>query len=317
MAYTSKYTGSKIESKLDEVFQSKLQEKTVEITDNGVTEVSVDEGYFALSKVSVSVNVPSNEGNSWTGHADVEGLKAIGWDDEDIAFYQKYGVRWDEEEDEDHKVSEDNKSLYGVLTVDNIQTYKDRIVYLPKIDFSSVTSGRDKFANCPHLIAIPKINTSNMTTTQGMFYYCSSILCIPPLDISSSTNTDGMFWNCMSLEHIEIRTSNKIIDVDNMFYTCRRLISCSEIDMTNVVTYSGMFYSADMLYTVKLKNVSVNLALKSFFLSKSSLLYIINNEAAISAITITLHSAAYQRLAEDADILAALNNHPNVNLASV
>lgn len=64
MAYTSKYKGSEIESKLDQVFQSKLQEKTVEIADNGVTEVSADEGYLALSKVSVNVNVPSSGGGS-------------------------------------------------------------------------------------------------------------------------------------------------------------------------------------------------------------------------------------------------------------
>lgn len=34
-----------------------------------------------------SVNKPK-----WTGHADAEGLKAIGWTDEDIAYYQENGV---------------------------------------------------------------------------------------------------------------------------------------------------------------------------------------------------------------------------------
>ena len=63
-------------------------------------------------------------GSGWTGHADVEGLKAIGWDDEDIAYYQKHGVNWNEEDDEYHKVSDDNKALYGVLTIDNISTYR-------------------------------------------------------------------------------------------------------------------------------------------------------------------------------------------------
>ena len=76
----------------------------------------------------------------WTGHADAEGLKAIGWTDEDIAYYQANGVNWNEEDDQYHLVSDDNKALYGVLTADNISTYKDRIVYLPKIDTSSVTS---------------------------------------------------------------------------------------------------------------------------------------------------------------------------------
>ena len=31
-------------------------------------------------------------GSSWTGHADAAGLRAIGWTDEDIAYYQEHGI---------------------------------------------------------------------------------------------------------------------------------------------------------------------------------------------------------------------------------
>ena len=85
---------------------------------------------------------------SWTGHADVEGLKAIGWTDEDIAYYQQNGVNWNEEDDDYHKVTDDNKALYGVLTAKNISTYKGRIVYLPKIDTSGNTSMYNMFDQC-------------------------------------------------------------------------------------------------------------------------------------------------------------------------
>lgn len=61
MAYTSKYTGGQIEEKLDEIFASKLQEKAVEIVDNGATEVSADEGFLGLGKVSVNVAIPTEE----------------------------------------------------------------------------------------------------------------------------------------------------------------------------------------------------------------------------------------------------------------
>ena len=53
----------------------------------------------------------------------------------------------------------------------------------------------------------------------------------------------------------------------------------------------------------------------SNLISKESLLYIINNEAATGAITIKLASYAYTRLAEDADVLEALTNHPNVSIS--
>lgn len=84
----------------------------------------------------------------WTGHADAEGLRAIGWTAEDIAYYQANGVNWNEEDDEFHKVSDDNKALYGVLTANNISSYRERIVYLPKIDTSAKTSMGYMFNNC-------------------------------------------------------------------------------------------------------------------------------------------------------------------------
>ena len=53
----------------------------------------------------------------------------------------------------------------------------------------------------------------------------------------------------------------------------------------------------------------------SALLSKESLLYLINNEAATSAITIKLASYAYTRLATDADVVAALAAHPNISIS--
>ena len=46
----------------------------------------------------------------WTGHADVEGLKAIGWTDEDIAYYRQHGVNWNEEKDEFDRLHEESES---------------------------------------------------------------------------------------------------------------------------------------------------------------------------------------------------------------
>ena len=57
----------------------------------------------------------SNNGSKWTGHADAEGLRAIGWTDEDIAYYQTNGVNWNAEDDEYHKVSNRNKELFNLI----------------------------------------------------------------------------------------------------------------------------------------------------------------------------------------------------------
>jgi hypothetical protein len=62
------------------------------------------------------------------------------------------------------------------------------------------------------------------------------------------------------------------------------------------------------LEELRLLNLPLSLNLdNSPLISKASILYIITNAAPSSAITITLHADAYARLAEDADIVATLN----------
>lgn len=358
-------------------------------------------------------NTPSTPSRpKWTGHADAEGLKAIGWTDEDIAYYQEHGVNWNAEDDEYHKVSEDNKALYGVLTANNISSYRDRIVYLPKIDTSAETdmsymfyqcyslvsipqldtqNGKNMsymFHKCYSLVNIPQLDTSNVTNMSNMFEYCYSlvsisqldtnnvknmsnmfnqcysIVSIPPLNTSSVTsmnslfnscnslvsipqldttnvsNMNHMFYYCHSLVYIPELNTQKVTDMSFMFQDCYSLTSIPQLDTQNVTNMSGMFNACSSLVSIPqldtakvtnmsnifvscyslthayLKNVKLAYQLnKSELLSKSSLLYTINNEAATSAITIKLAPYAYTRLAEDTDIVAALTAHPNISLS--
>jgi hypothetical protein len=80
--------------------------------------------------------------------------------------------------------------------------------------------------------------------------------------------------------------------------------------------YGGTVFNTASLETIYLKNISDSISFgQSAFLNKDSLLYMINN-AKSATITITLASYAYERLANDPDILAALASHTNISLAS-
>ena len=299
----------------------KNQVKVIDIVENGSTEVLPDAGFTGLEKVSVNVNVPIGGGGTsskpkWTGHADAEGLRAIGWTDEDIAYYQAHGVNWNEEDDEYHKVSDDNKALYGVLTADNIANYRDRIVYLPKIDTSNVVNMGGMFYGCYSLVSIPQLDTSKTTSLHNIFGECYSLVSIPQLDTSKVTTMANMFANCYSLMSIPQLDTQNVANMTNTFYDCYSLVSIPQLDTSNVIYITNMFRGCYSLTTANLKNAKRAYDLSSAkLLSKDSLLYIINNEAATSAITIKLASYAYTRLAEDADVVAALANHPNVSLA--
>lgn len=276
----------------------------------------------------------------WTGHVDVEGLKAIGWDDDDIAYFQEHGVNWMEEDDEYHKVSDDNKALYGVLTADNIQEYKDRIVWLPKIDTSHITNLSGKFSNLHNMVAIPLLNTVLNIGANYMFSDCHSLTCIPPLNMIKVRDMAGMFSNCTSLSYVPKIVSNESGTASYMFYWCRSLkktpeihaplnntssmfsgcsslVSVGEVDMENVTNSSSMFFNCFLATNLKIKNIKTSVSINNaFLLTKESLLYMVENEAATSAITITLSSVSYNRLSSDPDIVTALSNHPLVSLAS-
>jgi surface protein len=276
----------------------------------------------------------------WTGHADAEGLRAIGWTDEDIAYYQENGVNWNEEDDEWHKVTDDNKALYGVLTANNISEYSNRIVYLPKIDTSGKTDMYYMFKNCRSLKAIPMLDTSSVTNMKQMFHYCESLTTIPRLDTSNVmnmyqmfnycytltaipqldtsrvTDMNGMFSGCYSLTAIPQLDTRKVKTMAFMFSHCRTLTAIPKLDTSSVTDMSYMFDSCNCLTHANLENVKAGCDLSSAtLLTKDSLLYLINNEAATKAITIKLASYAYDKWATDPDIVEALANHPNISIS--
>ena len=256
----------------------------------------------------------------WTGHADVEGLKAIGWTDEDIAYYQENGVNWNEEDDQYHKVPEDNIALYGVLTVDNIEDYLDQIVWLPKIDTSGVTDMSYMFYEAMKMEGMPWIDTSNATDFTGCFWGCYLLTCLPPIDTSKSEHMSNVCTACYSLMYVPSIDISKAKDIAAMFSECHSLNSIPTIDVigrTFDSGYSNLVTECYSLMDFKIKGLAENLDLSySIPISKASLLYIINNEAATSAITISVNYFIYKVYSKDTDITAALTNHPNIKLAS-
>ena len=238
-------------------------------------------------------SIPTGSGSGWTGHADVEGLKAIGWTDEDIAYYQEHGVNWNEEDDQYHLVPEDNKALYGVINIGNVLQYKDILVYLPKIDTTGVTNMSGKFQSCYSLVSVPLFDTSSVTSISSMFSNCYSLVSVPLFDTSSVTSMSSMFYNCFSLVSVPLFDTSSVTSMSNMFYNC---FSLAYINLNNL-------------------KISVDVSATSL-LEKSSLLYMIENAAQTSAITITLSAYCYNKYNNDPDVLAALSAQPLVSLAS-
>ena len=106
--------------------------------------------------------------------------------------------------------------------------------------------------------------------------------------------------------------------INAMFNNDKKLRHISGlINLDMCVQANDAFFKCYELRSIKLYSLKFSMDFKySSFLSSKSILYMIQNEAATSAITITLHADAYARAMANADILAALQAHPNVSLAS-
>lgn len=78
---------------------------------------------------------------------------------------------------------------------------------------------------------------------------------------------------------------------------------------------NNSLYIGGNIKTINIKNLSKNIKFyDSKVLSKESVLYMINNSAATSAITISLNKAVYDVMKDDADIIAALAEKTNITL---
>ena len=106
---------------------------------------------------------------------------------------------------------------------------------------------------------------------------------------------------------------SQIIFTSLIQYGCvrlRRLLD--KISTGSAITLTN-WYALEECYFILKANLTAS---QSKYLSVESILYMINNVAVTTAITITLHPTAYARAIADSDVQAALQAHTNVSLAS-
>lgn len=104
---------------------------------------------------------------------------------------------------------------------------------------------------------------------------------------------------------------------NGMFFGCSKLKKVLNVlPISKMSSVSRLLWEAPVLEEIRANGLKTSIEVKhSPVLSNASILYMIENEASTSAITITLHADAYDRAMADADIQAALAAHTNVTLA--
>ena len=104
--------------------------------------------------------------------------------------------------------------------------------------------------------------------------------------------------------------------IDYMFRSSKVIYIIGSMKMQKDCSAHDAFKFADYLKYIIIETLKVSLVFTSPYLYTKCILYMIQKEGATSAITITLHPDAYARAMANTDIVAALEAHPNVSLAS-
>ena len=241
-------------------------EGDIAISENGIYDVTT----YATASVNVQ---PSDNYSYFGGVIDVEGLRAIGWNDASIGMYRDNDrhYAW---KNSDYIVSEENKALYGVIVdANSISSNKDNpnFKYCPFFDTSKVNGMFKLFYECSSLTSIPVLDTSKVTTMQNMFNGCSSLTSIPLLDSSKVTSMYNMFYGCSSLRSIPQLNTSNVTDMQFMFNNCSSLTSIPQLNTSNVTSMNGMFSNCRSLTSIPLLDTSKVTNMNSMFYSCISL----------------------------------------------
>ena len=206
------------------------------------------------------------------GTIDKEGLKAIGWTDEDIITYKQNKLPHYVWEDDLYKVSEENKALY-LLDDPNPSSYKDNpnITFIPNKNMESYFAKSNGFSGMKYIKGIPFYDTSNMTNMEYLFTGCSNLQSIPPIDASNATNANYMFQNCTSLTIIPPIDISRATTTAGMFQGCSDLITIPQLDTSKVTSMSSMFQYCSSLKCIPKLDTSKVTSTSNMFEDCSSL----------------------------------------------
>lgn len=200
-----------------------LQDKSVEITENGTTTITADSGYDGLNNVEVTTNVASGgmyaprkisfsaymgtELNAETSNLDTSNLTSMA-----NMFSQCFYLT---SVDTSNFITNNVTNMYrmfydcGKLTTPNLTSF----------DTSNVTLMHEMFYNCTTMkdtLDLSSFNTSKVTNMNSMLYRCGATTIIfgENFDTRNVTDMGSMMFHCGSLANLVIKSPNFVLNAN-------------------------------------------------------------------------------------------------------
>ena len=278
---------------IDEFNRLKLQDKTMEITENGVYSITYDKGFEGLGTVEIGVDVPDLNGSYDEGYnqGKAEGLtegyangKADGLTEgftqgkaegitEGFTQGKEEGLTEGYNNGLEVGRSEGYSDGYTQGQTEGVEAYKET---LPILDITQ-NGSYDTVNKGVNVNVIPKVNVKEsgikfayasfrdipdwadwegITDMSNMFYSCYSITTISLIDTSSVTDMSGMFKYSSNLTTIHLLNTSNVTNMREMFMSCSKLTTIPLLDTSNVTNMEAMFVDCYALTTIPLLDTS-------------------------------------------------------------
>ena len=188
-----------------------LQEKNIEITENGEYSVEADSGYYALKRVNIDVETPTSilqTKNVTITSNDTTEIEP----DEGYDGLEKVNVTTDIPSNEDF----DMARIEAYAQAQQFPNIAPRYYYIGVSKIKQVIFNvgqrniNQMFKDFYSLTEITNIDTSLIVNMNNLFENCISLEVTPQLDISSLISFDSVFKGCKKLRTIRLlNPSNK------------------------------------------------------------------------------------------------------------
>ena len=226
--------------------------------DSNIQPENIKEGVSILG-VAGTLSGGGSSSIIYDGSFDEDGLRAIGWTDEDIAYFEEVNPHFAWQNDQ-YIVSEENKALYLLDNLDHSSykdnpnitfvpnknmdyfnsNYFDNMKYIKGIPFFSYSQEGLSFQYCWNLTTMPLLDTSTIVSLYYAFEGCTSLTTIPQINTSNVISATYAFHNCTSLKTIPQLDFSNVTDASSLFQGCTALTVVPPLNLSNVIDYSKM-----------------------------------------------------------------------------
>lgn len=240
-----------------------LQDKTIEIKENGTQIITPDEGYDAIKSIEVDTNIDVSQYKFAPTHLSFKGIT----DENFSANWSALDLR---------NLTTMSYMFYGCSNLKEIDLSGQNTSNVTSMSymFSYDTSSMNNTMTI-ETIKLKDIDTSNVTSMSYMFYKCENLkeLDLSDFNVNNLKYMNGMFWNCRLLDHLDLTSFNgcKPIQCDNLFDTCLKLTETDlgvteNWDMSDVTSMYAMFRNTGITkIDLSRWNTSKNTRTQGFF----------------------------------------------------